>query len=262
MKYQESANVELKRELVDDVKKQIVAFLNTEGGTIYIGVEDDGTVNPINSNEERDIIDTKIGNWISESIVPIPSGLVTHAFNDDGVMEIRIRDGNHKPYYLREKGPKPSGVYKRVGRSIRMVNDDEILQMIMLTKNYIYEADVSDEQELSFKYLNMELTDNGYQTGTRVLTSLGIMNKDGKYTNLGYLLSDQSGIAVKYAEYDKDLNFIVKKTFTGSLLKVLRDVEEQTEKQNTVSAVIDGKTFRRKETQFTWNSQKDKHYAT
>ncbi len=42
--YQEKDNVELKRELTDAVKKEIVAFLNTMNGTILIGVEDDGGV--------------------------------------------------------------------------------------------------------------------------------------------------------------------------------------------------------------------------
>ena len=36
--YKESYKEELKREMIDDVKKEIVAFLNSEGGTIYVGV--------------------------------------------------------------------------------------------------------------------------------------------------------------------------------------------------------------------------------
>ena len=45
MKYEESNQIELKQELNDDIKNEIVAFLNTEGGIIYVGVSDDG--NPI-----------------------------------------------------------------------------------------------------------------------------------------------------------------------------------------------------------------------
>ncbi len=39
-----SLTVEFKRKYSESVKKTIVAFANTGGGTLYIGVEDDGTV--------------------------------------------------------------------------------------------------------------------------------------------------------------------------------------------------------------------------
>ena len=42
--YYEDEKTELKKELIDEVKSEIVAFLNSEGGTVFVGVEDDGTV--------------------------------------------------------------------------------------------------------------------------------------------------------------------------------------------------------------------------
>lgn len=35
---------ELKREYVDDIKNTAIAFANCDGGTLYVGIEDDGTV--------------------------------------------------------------------------------------------------------------------------------------------------------------------------------------------------------------------------
>ena len=46
MNFVESENMELKSIYVDDIKKEIIAFANTRGGSIYIGVEDDGTTRP------------------------------------------------------------------------------------------------------------------------------------------------------------------------------------------------------------------------
>ena len=40
----ENENVEFKREVTDELKKEIVSFANSYGGTIYIGIEDDGKV--------------------------------------------------------------------------------------------------------------------------------------------------------------------------------------------------------------------------
>ena len=44
MKLQESERTEFKSIVVTDIKKEIIAFANCDGGKIYIGIEDDGTV--------------------------------------------------------------------------------------------------------------------------------------------------------------------------------------------------------------------------
>ena len=44
MLFRESETVELKEVVVDDIKKEIIAFANCDGGKLYIGVRDDGTV--------------------------------------------------------------------------------------------------------------------------------------------------------------------------------------------------------------------------
>ena len=44
MVFQESETVELKSIVVDDIKKEIIAFANGNGGKLYIGVQDDGTI--------------------------------------------------------------------------------------------------------------------------------------------------------------------------------------------------------------------------
>ena len=44
MIFQESERVELKEVILDDIKKEIIAFANCNGGKLYVGVRDDGTV--------------------------------------------------------------------------------------------------------------------------------------------------------------------------------------------------------------------------
>lgn len=39
MKYEETESVELKGTIVDDLEKEVVAFLNSHSGVIYIGVD-------------------------------------------------------------------------------------------------------------------------------------------------------------------------------------------------------------------------------
>ena len=42
--YREDQEAELKVELTKDIKKEIVAFANTNNGTIYIGIDDNGEI--------------------------------------------------------------------------------------------------------------------------------------------------------------------------------------------------------------------------
>lgn len=64
-KYIESETLELKEKYTDAICKEIVAFLNATGGTIIIGVKDDGTVVGVDKIDETfrkisDIITTQI----------------------------------------------------------------------------------------------------------------------------------------------------------------------------------------------------------
>ena len=44
MLFRESETVELKEIVVDEIKKEIIAFANCNGGRLYIDVRDDGEV--------------------------------------------------------------------------------------------------------------------------------------------------------------------------------------------------------------------------
>ena len=52
MHYQESETVELKQEFSESIRKEIVAFANSSGGKIYIGVLDDGEVIGVHSADQ------------------------------------------------------------------------------------------------------------------------------------------------------------------------------------------------------------------
>ena len=246
--YKENNNEELKREMIDDIKKEIVAFLNSDGGTIYVGVNNDGTIYSDFLNEDKDKIQLKLAGWIQDAFYPLPSNLIRANYNQDGVYVIEVKEGNKKPYYLREKGPKPSGVYKRVGTSIRKCNDDEILSMIMDSNHYDFESDISENQDLTFKYFNRICAENSITLNKKQMTIMGIINSNGAYTNIGLLMSDQSPIEVKIAVYDDNMNFKIKKTFNGSLLKIIEDVQDIAERMNDTSAVIDTNSWKRIET--------------
>ena len=40
----ETENIEFKSQVTDEIYKEVIAFANTDGGTIYIGIDDNGNV--------------------------------------------------------------------------------------------------------------------------------------------------------------------------------------------------------------------------
>ena len=145
MKYEESDRVELKREMIKDLDKEIIAFLNARGGTIYIGVDDKGNIVGV-PQELKDEYDEKVSAVLTNNIKPNSRNKVDFSYNEDDLLAIHVKEGDSKPYYLTEKGPKPSGTYIRVGRSKRPADDDEILTMIRDSSGWLWENQISNEQ--------------------------------------------------------------------------------------------------------------------
>ena len=67
MKYEENSVLELKEQINADFKKEIIAFANTNGGEIYVGVARDGSITGV-ENPEAEM--EKIGNMIRDGIKP------------------------------------------------------------------------------------------------------------------------------------------------------------------------------------------------
>ena len=121
MLFSESETVKLKSAYVDDVKKEIVAFANTRGGTIYIGVEDDGTVRGV---YDPDQVSLQVSNAARDAIKPDVTTFLryqTITVEGKSVLEIEVQCGAYRPYYIAAKGLRPEGVYVRQGhRSPRL----------------------------------------------------------------------------------------------------------------------------------------------
>ena len=64
-KYYETQTMELKEKYTDSIVKEIVSFLNSDGGTLIVGIKDDGTVVGVDKLDETlrkisDVITTQI----------------------------------------------------------------------------------------------------------------------------------------------------------------------------------------------------------
>ena len=66
-KYIENSTVELKRQVVEDIRKTVIAFANTKGGILYVGIENDGTIVGVEDSDKEML---KISNMIRDGIKP------------------------------------------------------------------------------------------------------------------------------------------------------------------------------------------------
>lgn len=242
MKLVENVTTEFKREYVEDIKKSVVAFANTNGGTIYIGIDNEGNIIGV-----QDIDNTllRASNTIRDSIKPDITLFVsyeTETIEGKLVIKITVQKGPSSPYYLANKGIRPEGVYVRQGASSAPATEAFILKMIKDTDGEKFEDIRSINQELTFIEAEKEFTARKIPFGTNQQKSLKLMNADGIYTNLGLLLSDQCRHTVKLAVFEGTTKSVFKdrREFSGSLLKQLNDVYDYIDRYNRIRSDYEG----------------------
>ena len=240
MIFQESETVELKEIVVDDIKKEIIAFANGEGGRLYIGVRDDGTVTGL---ESVDNVSLQISNMVRDAIKPDLTMFLhykTIEIEEKQVLEIEIQRGTERPYYIAKKGLRPEGVYVRQGYSAVPANDTAIRRMIKETDGDRFEEMRSLEQNLTFVETSREFARRNVEFGLQQMKTLKLLNNDGIYTNLGLLLSEQCKHTIKVAVFQGTDQSVFKdrREFSGSLFKQLNEVYEYIDMHNQTQSTF------------------------
>ncbi len=147
---QEGKRLEFKRDISSPVNimKTLVAFANTAGGIMLIGVENDHTIigipgNPLDEEE-------RLSNMIADSIAPrllpnielIPSKNLT-------LLAVEVFPSQLRPHYLKQKGEQ-QGVFVRLGSTNRQADLSliEELKRSTTSKGFdelpLLEADATD----------------------------------------------------------------------------------------------------------------------
>lgn len=211
----ESEHVEYKSQMIEDIYKEVIAFANTDGGIIYIGIDDQGNVTGIDDVDETY---TRLTNGIRDAIHPDVTMFVRYVLQENKVIRIEVGEGSFKPYYLKSKGLKPTGVYVRQGTSSVQASPEQIRQMIKESDGDNYEDARCLEQELTFEAANTAFRRYGVEFSIEKYRTLGITKND-LYTNLALLLSDQCLHTTKIAVFKDEscTEFRDSKEFGGSV---------------------------------------------
>ncbi len=242
MTFTESEIVELKSQVVGDICKEIIAFANSKGGTLYIGVEDNGNVVGV---ENADKVTLQLSNMVRDSIKPDVTMFIHYEtlwVEGKSIIAATVQKGTDRPYYLGSKGLKPTGVYVRNGNSTDPATDTAIRRMIKETDGDSFETMRSLEQNLTFKTTEELFRKRNVPFDSTKMQTLGMLSQDDIYSNVALLLSDQCNHTIKAATFsgtDKT-TFQDRREFGGSLFQQMEEMYAYLDMRNRTKATFQG----------------------
>ena len=150
----EGKTLEFKRDLSSPERflRTVVAFANTSGGTILVGIEDRsrhirGVTEPL-ALEERAV------NLISDSIRPrLMPDLEIVSYRNRQLLAVRVYPSSTRPHYIARTGPD-AGTYVRVGSTNRRADAQLIAEMQRFAKGESFDErpmPALDSEALDFR---------------------------------------------------------------------------------------------------------------
>lgn len=237
----EDGKFEYKRELNNRLKREIVSFLNTDGGTIYLGVDDDRQTLPV-SLEQKHQWEDILSNWVNSAFYPIPFGLIEILPNEP-VFTVKISAGNNKPYAIDKQGFDSNGVYIREGSHAVKASNELIKRMQQQNLgDGTFDSSISNQQNLTFDAAHriFEKLDRRFDEN-----SLRILSKSN-YNNAALLISEQNPFNAKVAVYDglDVMSFKDKKEFAGPITDQIDGIMSYLRLVNKTQIVFTGSAQR------------------
>lgn len=237
--------VEFKEKLNDRLEREVVAFLNTpHGGTVYIGIADDGTVVGVDGLDEKQ---KEIKDRIKNNIAPSTLGLfeiATPEIEGKNCIQIVVSGGNQRPYYLKRNGMSPEGCFFRMGSTTEKMTEGMIMNLFQKRQKETLVSKISPRQDLSFNYLKGQYLEKGFEVEDNFLIQLELYTEDREFNYLAYLLSDQNALQFQYARYSGDdvFDLAEHRDFGNqSILKTTVDILSFIQNKNTTFSRITSK---------------------
>ncbi len=253
----ESEIVEFKNSLseIDQILETISAFSNTKGGTIYIGVADDGQINDVSIG--KGTLES-LANSIKQNTDPkiFPDIIEVKKYSKT-IIKVFVPEYPVKPVWVKEK------VFVRVGKTNQRITVEKIRQLIKTNTPFHWDKQILSEFKLSdisvkdIKYFVQRVKDERNSDldpkakTSAVLEKLNLV-KSGKLTNAAILLFGKDPqkyfprSLVKCALFadNKAIDFLDFKDVGGTIINQVPEVLLFLRKQLNISVKISGKPER------------------
>lgn len=219
---------EVERKKTKSWLKTVSAFANGNGGSLYYGIDDEGTVTGLTDAQSD-------AEFISEAIKaridPVPDFQLLPYDTDDGkiVLEVKIEVGNMTPYYYYFDGARTAFV--RIGNESVTASSQQLLSLVLKGRNSTYDSLATDirREEHSFIMLANTFKEQTHQQfDEKLLQSFGLVTPSGYLTNAGLLFADNCPVyqsrlfCTRWDGLEKDYA-IGDAEYSGNLMMLLRN---------------------------------------
>lgn len=227
----EGKTVEFKEQFPanDNIAKTVVAFSNTAGGKLIIGVDDGRHIVGIDPDSLFDLQD-KIASIIFDSCYPniLPE---IYTINADGVLVlvVEVFRGNLLPYFIKSAG-KSGGVYVRLGATNRKADTQMVMELERQRRHISFDEEIAYDislDSLDLKPIYKRFEQSGKSLDQQKLINLKLVKKEHGQSHptngLLILLGYFPHCTVKCARFKGETTelFLDKKEYHGTLFDLL-----------------------------------------
>jgi len=248
----ESETVEFKEQFNDSALKTLAAFVNTKGGSLYVGVKDDAT---LLSEEITDEVQQNVVNKTMQ-VLGITPEVILHKHQGADFLEVKVRQ-QQPPVSVRGK------YYQRVGNTTREVTGDELKQLFLegeswdtITDDRFNLDDIDHDEVRSFIQSAQRESrippDFEKEDVEAILERLGLLVQ-GKLTHACIILFGKDpqrhfpNAVVKIGRFRDEATIVADHTVSGHLFNQVREAEEQIKSLISRRYEITGESFKRRD---------------
>lgn len=257
LKINESVKVEFKNSLseMEQIIETISAFSNTKGGTIYIGVEDNGTIGGVTIG--KGTLES-LANSIKQNTDPkIFPDITEEKKYSKTIIKVFVPEYPVKPVWAKEK------VYIRVGKTNQRIPAEKIRELLRTNTPFHWDKQLSSDFKLADIDINEiksfiqrakdeRNSDIGQKTKAAVVLEKLNLMKNGKLANASILLFGKdpqkyfprSLVRCALFADNKAIDFLDIKDVEGTIIRQVPEVLQFIRRHINVSVKISGKPER------------------
>ena len=169
--------------------KSVSAFANGLGGSLFFGIDNDGTVKGL--DDVPHVCET-ISSKIRDYMDPLPEvEMIPMEMDDLHILQLKVNAGHYTPYYYVGDGQRIAFV--RIGDESLPATAEQMVRLVLKGSNKTFDSLHTDyrAEDYSFTILaNTFKARTNQEWDKKFLLSFGLVTNGGNLTNAGALFAD------------------------------------------------------------------------